>query len=113
MTRRHLQLSGSTCGDRIDMLERIAEAVSRSGASLVDFSVFSNVSTTMRLELPSRRVAALGRCLGATGLSLDESGRRSVESWSGADGATVVTTLKVTFRQDEAESFGEAAPVPA
>lgn len=113
MTRRHLQLSGSTRIDRIDMTARIAEAISRSGAWLVDFSVFSNISTTMRLELPSRRVAALGRCLRATGLSLDESDQHSVESWADADGATVVAVLNITFVQDETGSFGESAIVPA
>ena len=77
------------------MTARVAEAISRSGAVLVDFSIFANLSTTMRVELPSRQVGALGRCLGATGLTLDEPSQRTVASWS--DGGEVVATLKITF----------------
>ena len=81
------------------MTARVAEAISRSGAVLVDFSIFANLSTTMRVELPSRQVAALGRCLGATGLMLDESSQRSVASWTGGD--DVVATLRITFLRSE------------
>lgn len=102
MTRRHLHLYGSTGIGHDDMTARVAEAISRSGAVLVGFSIFSNLSATMRVELPSRRVGALGRCLGDTGLTLDESSRRSVASWT--DGGDVVATLKITFRR------GETAP---
>lgn len=88
------------------MTARVAEAISRSGAMLVDFSIFSNLSTTMRVELPSRQVGALGRCLSATGLTLDESSQRTVASWS--DGGEVVATLKITFLRRDQEPRHEA-----
>jgi hypothetical protein len=84
---------------RDDMTARVAEAISRSGAVLVDFSIFANLSTTMRVELSSRQVKALSHCLGATGLTLDESSQRSMATCG--DGGDVVATLKITFLRGE------------
>jgi hypothetical protein len=99
MTRRLLHLSASTGIGHDDMTARVAEAISRSGAVLVDFSVFANLSATMRVELPSRQVGALGRCLRATGLTLDAPSQRSVASWN--DSGDVLATLKITFLGSE------------
>ena len=41
MARRDLQLAGSTSLERDDANVRVAEAISQSGAMLVDFSVFN------------------------------------------------------------------------
>jgi hypothetical protein len=99
MTRRLLHLSGSTRIGHDDMTARVAEAISHSGAVLVDFSIFANLSTMMRVELSSRQVRALGQRLGATGLTLDEASQRTVASWS--EGGDVVATLKITFLRSE------------
>jgi hypothetical protein len=109
MTRRLLHLSGSTRIGHDDMTARVAEAISRSGAVLVDFSIFANLSTTMRVQLHARQVGALGRYLGATGLTLDESSQRAVASWS--DGGDVVATLKITFLRSEQKHRHQALAV--
>jgi hypothetical protein len=106
MTRRLLHLSASTGIGHDDMTARVAEAISRSGAVLVDFSIFANLSATMRVELPSRQVGTLGRCLGATGLTLDPPSQRSVASWN--DSGDVVATLKITFLGGAAKRQAEA-----
>ena len=108
MARRHLHISGSTSIGRDDMTERVAAAISRSGAVLVDFSIFANLSTMMRLELSSRQVKDLGRWLGATGLTLDEASRRTVVSWSGSSDE-VVATLRITFVSEKEQPSGALA----
>jgi hypothetical protein len=100
MARRNLQISGSTRIERDDMTVRLAEAISHSGAVLVDFSIFANLSTRMRVELPARQVGALGRCLRATGLTLDEASHRAITTWSDVVD-DVVATLEIKFLRDE------------
>jgi hypothetical protein len=109
MTRRLLHLSGSTPIERHDMNARVAEAISHSGAVLVDFSMFANLSTTMRVELPARAVCALGRRLCATGLTLDDASHRSIAAWSDGAADDVVATLKITFLHDKREHRGPLA----
>ena len=97
MTRRDLNLAGSTTRERDDMTVRVAEALSQIGAVLVDFSVFANLSTSMRVELPARQIGTLGRRLRASGLTLDESSESALR---GCDQAGQVTaTLRITFER--------------
>jgi hypothetical protein len=105
MIRRDLQLAGSTHLDRDDMTVRIAEALSLSGAELVDFSLFANLSATMRAELPARQVSALCRRLRAGGLTFDESSEAALETCGSA--GQIFATLRITFDREEA-AYGSA-----
>ena len=108
MTRRDLQLTGSTRVDRDDMTVRIAEALSLSGAELVDFSLFANLSATMRAELPARQVGTLGKRLRASGLAFDEPSEAALRTCGSA--GQVLATLRITFEREEA-AFGPAFAV--
>ncbi|HEX2113163.1 MAG TPA: hypothetical protein VHM01_02050 [Alphaproteobacteria bacterium] len=99
MTRRDLQLAGSTRRQRDDITARIAEALSQSGAVLVDFSLFANLSATMRAELPARQVGTLGQRLRASGLTLDDSSESALKACGSA--GEVVATLRIRFERDE------------
>jgi hypothetical protein len=99
MTRRDLQLAGSTRLERDDMTVRVAEALSHSGAVLVDFSLFASLSATMRAELPAGRVGTLGQRLRASGLTLDEPSERALKSCGSA--GDVMATLRIRFCCDE------------
>jgi hypothetical protein len=99
MARRDLQLAGSTLLERDDANVRVAEAITQSGAVLVDFSVFANLSTLMRVELPARQIGNLGKCLRASGLTLDEPSEAALRSCDPS--GDVVATLRIKFRRDE------------
>jgi len=102
MTHR-LQLNGSTRIERDDMTSRIAEAISHSGAWLVGFSMFSNISATVRVGLPARHVDLFGRRLHATGLVLDDDSRQAITGWKANPDDEVLATLRIAFLADEAE----------
>jgi hypothetical protein len=95
MTRRDLHLAGSTTLERDDMTVRVAEALSQIGAVLVDFSIFANLSTLMRMELPARQIGTLGRRLRATGLTLDETSESALRACEPS--GHVTATLRITF----------------
>ena len=76
---------------------RVAEAIAQSGAVLVDFSVFANLSTLMRVELPAHRIGTLGKRLRASGLTLDEPSEAALKA-CGSSG-DVVATLRIKFRR--------------
>jgi len=102
MTRRDLQLAGSTSLERDDITVRVAEAISQSGAVLVDFSVFANLLTMMRVELPACDVGTLGRRLRASGLTLDESSESVLRSCDTA--GHVVATLHIRFERNASQA---------
>jgi hypothetical protein len=104
MACRDLQLAGSTSLERDDANVRVAEAISQCGAVLVDFSVFANLSTLMRVELPARQIGTLGKRLRASGLMLDEPSETALKS-CGSTG-DVVATLRIRFKR--AEPVGKA-----
>jgi len=98
MARRDLQLAGSTTLERDDANARLAEAISQSGAVLVDFSMFANLSTLMRVELPARQIGTLEKRLRASGLTLDEASEAALKS-CGSTG-DVVATLRIRFQRE-------------
>ena len=100
MARRDLQLAGSTLLERDDANVRVAEAIAQSGALLVDFSVFANLSTLMRVELPARLIGNLGKRLRASGLTLDEPSEAALKSCDPS--GDVVATLRIRFTRGEA-----------
>lgn len=95
MARRDLHLAGSTSLAHGDANVRVAEAVSQSGARLVDFATFANLSTLMRVELPARQIGALGKRLRASGLTLDESSEAALRACDPA--GEVTATLRISF----------------
>lgn len=78
---------------------RVAEAFSQSGAVLVDFSVFANLSTLMRVEMPARQIGLLGRRLRASGLTLDEPSENALKACDPS--GDVVATLRIKFKRAE------------
>lgn len=104
---RFLQISGSTRLERNDMTARVADAISASGASVVDFAMFSNVSTTFRLGVPARNVRAFGESLRRIGLVMDDQSRRALASWSPSDRADdeITATLQIAFVREEPDGY--------
>ena len=97
MTRRDLHLAGSTTLERDDMTTRVAEVLAQTDAVLVDFSVFANLSTMMRVELPARQIGPLGRRLRASGLTLDETSESALRTCDPS--GHVTATLRIKFER--------------
>jgi hypothetical protein len=110
---RRLHINGSTRIERDDMTARVAEAISLSGAWLVGFSMFSNVSATMRVGLPARHLDVFGRRLRATGLVLDEDSSGTISTWANGSEDEVVATLQIAFLTEETDAETAAAAAPA
>ena len=87
------------------MTVRIAEALSLSGAELVDFSLFANLSATMRAELPARQVGTLGQRLRASGVAFDEPSEAALRACGSA--GQVLATLRIIFEREGA-AYGTA-----
>lgn len=79
------------------MTVRVAEALSQSDAVLVDFSIFANLSTLMRVELPARQIGTLGRRLRASGLTLDEPSESALRACDPS--GHVTATLRIKFER--------------
>jgi hypothetical protein len=97
MTRRDLHLAGSTTLERDDMTVRVAEALAQTDAVLVDFSMFANLSTLMRVELPARQIGPLGKRLRASGLTLDETSESALRTCDPS--GQVTATLRIKFER--------------
>lgn len=110
---RFLQINGSTRVDRNDMTARVADAISASGASVVDFAMFSNVSAMFRIGVPARNVRAFGESLRRIGLVMDDPSRQALASWSQSGRADdeITATLRIAFIRDEPD-LCYAVPVP-
>ena len=90
------------------MTVRIAEALSLTGAELVDFSLFANLSATIRADLPARQVGTLGQRLRASGLNFDEASEAALKACGSA--GQVFATLRITFEREEV-AYGPALAV--
>jgi len=100
MTRR-LHINGSTRIGRDDMTARVAEAISLSGAWMHGFSMFSNVSATVRVGLAARQVETFSRRLRAAGLVLDDHSRGAIHDSARDSDDEVVATVRIAFLTGE------------
>jgi hypothetical protein len=115
-----LRLDGITRADRHDMIARVSRAFAESGASILDFKMFSNVSLSIIFELPARRVGEFSAALAATGLRLSAGSRELLAArqglHGGAGGAARQTelsgSLQITFIHREPDLRIEVPPIP-
>ncbi len=120
MARDILRLDGITRADRHDMIARVSRAFAESGASILDFKMFSNVSLSIIFELPARRVGEFSAALAATGLRLSAGSRELLAArqglYGGAGGAARHTelsgSLQITFIHREPDLRIEVPPIP-
>lgn len=110
-----LRINAVTREDRTEMISRVKEAMTATGAWVLDVKQFSNVSVCFNFEIPVRKAARLRDALVATGLHLMEDGDDStagVRAPSGSDGADVAGTLQITFIHNEPDLRIEVPAIP-
>jgi hypothetical protein len=115
-----LRLNGVTRDDRHDMIARVSRALAESGASVLDFKMFSNVSLNIIFELPARRVCEFSDALAATGLRLSAESRELLAEHQRLYGGEADTarqtelsgSLQITFIHHEPDLRIEVPPIP-
>lgn len=110
-----LRINAVTREDRKEMISRVKEVMSASGAWVLDVKQFSNVSVCFNFEIPGRKAPRLRDALVAVGLRLVAESEDSVSSISdqaGSDGADIAGTLQITFIHNEPDLRIEVPPIP-
>lgn len=114
VTRQFLRLSGFTRADRIQMTDRVSEAINQSGAWITDFHLYSNMLICINFEVPIANLVKLAALLQATGLHLSQE---SLEQLIPVDNSVLlendqVGTLQITFIHNEPDLLREVPAVP-
>ena len=115
MVINQLRINAVTKEDRNEMISRVKEAMTTSGAWVLDVRQFSNVSICFNFEFPRRNAARLRDALASTGLRLTEEGDDSISSVSdliASDGADVSGTLQITFIHNEPDLRIKVPAIP-
>jgi hypothetical protein len=115
MVINQLRINAVTREERTEMISQVKEAMTASGAWVLDVRQFSNVSVCFSFEMPGRKAARLRDELVAIGLHLMEDGDdspASVRDQSGSDSADVTGTLQITFIHNEPDLRIEVPAIP-
>ena len=114
LKRQFLQLSGFTRADRIQMTNRVSEAINQAGAWITDFHLYSNILICINFEVPISNLGRLAASVQETGLYLSQE---SLEQLILAYDSTLkdkelVGTLQITFIHNEPDLLREIPAVP-
>ena len=112
--QQFLRLDGFTRAERIGMTDRVSEAISKAGAWITDFHLYSNILICINFEVPSANLDRLAATLQETGLYLSQE---SLEQLMGVNDSTLkekelIGTLQITFVHNEPDLLREIPAVP-
>ncbi|PZV13968.1 MAG: hypothetical protein DCF22_09670 [Leptolyngbya sp.] len=112
--QQFLCLSGFTRADRIQMTDRVSEAINQAGAWITDFHLYSNILICINFEVPIANLDSLAAWLQETGLHLSQE---SLEQLVSADESALKQeelpgTLQITFIHNEPDLLREVPEVP-
>lgn len=108
---RFARLSAVTQVERNAATTQAADAISRCGGWIVDFTMFSNAMTTLRFEAPAARLPELAATLDAAEIALDADSRAALAAGFG-DVGEIPGTLQLVFVHDEPDLRREVPPIP-
>lgn len=113
VARQFLQLSGFTRADRIQITDRMSEAINQAGGWITDFHLYSNILICINFEVPLSNLRKLAASLQETGLQLSQE---SLEQLTPAHDPMLkqelAGTLQITFIHDEPDLMREVPAVP-
>jgi hypothetical protein len=115
MVISHLRINAVTREDRNEMISRVKEVMTASGAWVLDVKQFSNVSVCFNFEIPGRKAARLRDALVDVGLRLVPESDDSVSTicdQAGSEPADVAGTLQITFIHNEPDLRIEVPAIP-
>ena len=114
MVATPLRINAVTKDDRNEMISRVKEAMTASGAWVLDVKQFSNVSVCFNFEIPSCNTARLRDALVSAGLRLISESNDSFSSVSDQtdDDVDVAGTLQITFIHNEPDLRIKVPSIP-
>ena len=117
MVSRFIKINGITRDDRQKVIGELNEAISKSGAWILNFKMFSNTSINLLFEMPIRNVHLLHLNLSETNVKLYserndllkdiDSQQKQLNDESTFD---MVGTLAVTFIHNDPDLIIEVPP---
>lgn len=102
-----LRLNATTKASRHSMIEAVKDVIAASGGWILDFKQFSNLSATIRFELPQENLMAFRDALRKIDLQVSEPGLLAIGELAeqGTAPAELPTdldaTLQITFIHNE------------
>ncbi len=115
MVAELLRINAVTRADREEVISRVREAMTASGAWVLDVKQFSNVSVCFNFEIPSRNTERLREALVSGELRLTQESNdsfSSVRDRPASDGADVAGTLQITFIHNEPDLRIKVPSIP-
>ena len=114
MVIEQIRINAVTREDRNEMISCVKEAMTASGAWVLDVKQFSNVSVCFNFEIPSSNTARLREALAAAGLRFISESNDSLSSVSDQtdDGSDVAGTLQITFIHNEPDLRIKVPSIP-
>lgn len=113
VARQFLQLSGFTRADRIQVTDRVSEAINQAGGWITDFHLYSNILICINFEVPLSNLNKLTASLQETGLQLSQE---SLEQLTPANASMLkqelAGTLQITFIHGDPDLIREVPAVP-
>lgn len=117
MVSRFIRINGITRDDRQKVIGELNEAISQSGAWILDFKMFSNTSINIQFELPIRNVQQLHLNLLKTGVKLHSESddllkdtERQQKQLNDESTFDALGTLEVTFIHNDPDLIIEVPP---
>lgn len=115
MVISQLRINAVTRENRNEMISRVKEVMTGSGAWVLDVKQFSNVSVCFNFEIPAHKAPRLRDALVEVGLRLLAESDDSVSSNFGqaaSERADVAGTLQITFMHNEPDLRIEVPAIP-
>ncbi|MEX0271953.1 hypothetical protein AB3R30_22775 [Leptolyngbyaceae cyanobacterium UHCC 1019] len=112
--QQFLRLNGFTRAKRIEMIDRVSEAINQAGAWITDFHLYSNILICINFQVPIVSLERLSAMLQETGLQLSQE---SLEQLMPANDLMLneqelVGTLQITFVHNEPDLLRDVPAVP-
>jgi hypothetical protein len=114
MEPQFLRLDGFTKADRIQMTDRVSEAINSAGAWITDFHQYSNLLICINFQVAIADLGRLATTLQETGLHLSQESLKQLTSVrdSTLSEKELGGTLQITFVHHEPDLLRDVPAVP-
>ncbi len=112
--QQFLHLDGFTRAERIQMTDRVSEAINQAGAWITDFHQYSNLLICINFQVPGANLDRLATNLQETGLRLSQESLDQLKpsNDTALTDQELIGTLQITFIHDEPDLLRDIPAVP-
>lgn len=109
-----LHLDGFTKAERIQMTDRVSEAINQAGAWITDFHLYSNILICINFQVPGANLEKLAATLQETGLHLSRESldQLILSNDTALKDQELIGTLQITFIHNEPDLLRDIPAVP-